>query len=96
MDSQFKHATAEIESHRNLQQERLDKLLLQELGKDSKTSVDVVDALTETFLKNNKAELIDPLGVQEIVASMEKSIQDFESNVDWVLSESNGRTMIVV
>ena len=93
---QFKHATAEIESHQKLQQERLDKLLLQELGKDSKTSVDVVDALTETFLKNNKAELIDPLGVQEIVANMEKSIQDFESNVDWVLSESNGRTMITV
>jgi hypothetical protein len=58
--------------------------------------VDVVDALTETFLKNNKAELVDPLGLQEVINTMEKSIQDFESNVDWVLSESNGRTMIVV
>lgn len=94
--SQFKAATTEIESHQKLQQERLDKLLLQELGKDSKTNVDVVDALTETFLKNNKAELIDPLGLQEVIATMEKSIQDFESNVDWVLSESNGRTQITV
>jgi hypothetical protein len=94
--SQFKHATAELESHQKAQQERLDKLLLQELGKDSKTNVDVVDALTETFLKNNKAELIDPLGLQEVIANMEKSIQDFESNVDWVLSESNGRTQIMV
>ena len=94
--SQFKAATAEIESHQKAQQERLDKLLLQELGKDSKTNVDVVDALTETFLKNNKAELIDPLGLQEVITTMEKSIQDFESNVDWVLSESNGRTQITV
>lgn len=94
--SQFKTATADIESHQKAQQERLDKLLLQELGKDSKTNVDVVDALTETFLKNNKAELIDPLGLQEVVTNMEKSIQDFESNVDWVLSESNGRTQITV
>ena len=94
--SQFKTATAEIESHQKVQQERLDKLLLQELGKDSKTNVDVVDALTETFLKNNKAEIIDPLGLQEVVTNMEKSIQDFESNVDWVLSESNGRTQITV
>jgi hypothetical protein len=94
--NQFKVATAEMESHQRLQQERLDKLLLQELGKDSKTNVDVVDALTETFLKNNKAEIIDPLGLQEVVTNMEKSIQDFESNVDWVLSESNGRTQITV
>ncbi len=94
--SQFKSAAADIESHQKIQQERLDKLLLQELGKDSKTNVDVVDALTETFLKNNKAELIDPLGLQEVVTNMEKSIQDFESNVDWVLSESNGRTQITV
>jgi hypothetical protein len=94
--SQFKLANADIESHQKVQQDRLDKLLLQELGKDSKTNVDVVDALTETFLKNNKAELIDPLGLQEVIATMEKSIQDFESNVDWVLSESNGRTVIVV
>jgi hypothetical protein len=94
--SQFKTATAEMESHQKVQQERLDKLLLQELGKDSKTNVDVVDALTETFLKNNKAEIIDPLGLQEVVTNMEKSIQDFESNVDWVLSESNGRTQITV
>lgn len=94
--SQFKHATSEMESHQKVQQERLDRLLLQELGKDSKTNVDVVDALTETFLKNNKAELIDPVGLQEVINTMEKSIQDFETNVDWVLSESNGRTQITV
>jgi hypothetical protein len=94
--SQFKHATSEMESHQKVQQERLDRLLLQELGKDSKTNVDVVDALTETFLKNNKAELIDPVGLQEVINTMEKSIQDFETNVDWVLSESNGRTQIRV
>ena len=94
--SQFKRATNDVESHQKTQQERLDKLLLQELGKDSKTNVEVVDALTETFLKNNKADLIDPLGLQEVINAMDKSIQDFETNVDWVLSESNGRTTITV
>jgi hypothetical protein len=94
--SQFKRATNDVEAHQKTQQERLDKLLLQELGKDSKTNVEVVDALTESFLKNNKADLIDPLGLQEVINAMDKSIQDFESNVDWVLSESNGRTVIMV
>lgn len=94
--SQFKRATNDVEAHQKTQQERLDKLLLQELGKDSKTNVEVVDALTETFLKNNKADLIDPLGLQEVISAMDKSIQDFETNVDWVLSESNGRTTITL
>jgi hypothetical protein len=94
--AQFKKAMADMESHQKTQQERLDKLLLQELGKDSKTNVEVVDALTESFLKNNKADLIDPIGLQNIINAMDKSIQDFESNVDWVLSESNGRTAIIV
>lgn len=93
---QFRKATLTVENHQKAQQERLDKLVLQELGKDSKTNVEVVDALTETFLKNNKAELVDPLSLQVIINAMDKSIQDFESNVDWVLSESNGRTAIIV
>ncbi len=94
--AQFKKAMADMESHQKTQHERLDKLILQELGKDSKTNVEVVDALTESFLKNNKADLVDPLGLQNIINAMDKSIQDFESNVDWVLSESNGRTAIII
>jgi hypothetical protein len=94
--AQFRKATTDVESHQKLQQERLDKLILQELGKDSKTNVEVVDALTESFLKNNKAELIDPLGLQDVISKMDKSIEAFMTNVDWVLSESNGRNVIVV
>lgn len=94
--TQFRKAQNDVEAHQRQQQERLDKLLLQELGKDSKTNVEVVDALSESFLKNNKAELIDPLGLQEVINAMDKSIQDFETNVDWVLSESNGRTVITL
>jgi hypothetical protein len=93
---QFRKAQNDVEAHQRQQHERLDKLLLQELGKDSKTSVEVVEALSESFLKNNKAELIDPLGLQEVINSMDKSIQDFKTNVDWVLSESNGRTLITL
>jgi hypothetical protein len=96
MRAQWNYSSNEVERHQEIQQERLDKMLLQELGKDSKTSVEVVTALTETFMKNNKAELIDPLGLATKIKELSDELDNFETNVDWVLSESNGRTIITV
>lgn len=96
MKRQWVDITAEVERHQEQQQARLDKMLLQELGKDSKTSVDVVNSLTEAFLKNNKADLIDPLNLEQTIKTISDELDAFRTNVDWVLSESNGRTIIQV
>lgn len=94
MQSQYKIANDMYNLHQEAEQVRIDRLLATELGKDSKTSVDVVKNLTDTLLAENKAELLDPLNISVGIARLKKSIEDFETNVDWVLSESNGRTMI--
>ena len=96
MKNQWEDVSESAANHQAAQQERLDKLLLQELGKDSKTSVEVVQALTDSFLKNNKAEVIDPLGLEARIGEMTRELEEFETNVDWVLSESNGRITITV
>lgn len=75
---------------------RLEKLLHSELGKDVKTSPETITALTNTFRENNKVELVDPLGLSERTRELEEEIEDFETNVDWVLSETNGKTMITI
>lgn len=92
------HATVqrEFEEHRKAEQVRVERLLQSELGKDTKTNVDTVTALMETFLAQNSAEILDPLGLAARIAALSKSIEEFETKVDWVLSESNGRTMITV
>ena len=96
MKQQWVKAVEEVEQYQTTQQERLDKMILQELGKDSKTNVEMVTALTDTFLKNNKADLIDPLGLETKIKTLSEEFDTFETNVDWVLSESNGRTMITI
>lgn len=96
MQQQWQQVQREYEHHNQTQQERLDKLVLQELGKDNKTSVEVVQNLTEAFWKNNKAEVVDPLGLEQRIKDYSKDIEEFELNVDWVLSEANGRVMITV
>ena len=75
---------------------RLERLLTSELGKDVKTNPETITALTNTFRENNKVELVDPLDFAKRVAEMEEEIDSFNTNVDWVVSESNAKTMIEV
>ena len=75
---------------------RLEKLLHSELGKDVKTSPETITALTNSFRENNKVELVDPLDLSERTRELEEEIESFETNVDWVLSETNGKTLIEV
>lgn len=96
MKSQSSDIKEMLKDHQEAQQSRIDRLLSAELSKDSKTNVDTIKSLTETFMADNKAEVIDPLNIDERIMSMEKEMEDFETTVDWVLSESNGRTLISV
>ena len=75
---------------------RLERLLQSELGKDVKTNPDTLAALTNTFRANNKVEMVDPLDLATKIADLEEEINSFETNVDWVLSEANGKTTIEV
>jgi hypothetical protein len=96
MREQYAAVQREFEEHQRQEQIRVERLLQAELSKDTKTNVETVTALTETFLAQNKAEIVDPLGLAARISALAKSIDDFETKVDWVLSESNGRTMIIV
>lgn len=75
---------------------RLDRLMTSELGKDVRTNPETVAALTASFRETNKVDLVDPLNMSEKIKALEKEIDTFETNVDWVLSEANGKTMIEV
>jgi len=87
VDTEYKNATEAVEK-------RLDSLLSSELGKDVKTNPETISALTSSFMANNKVELVDPMDLKKMTKDLEDEIDSFESNVDWVLSEANGKTMI--
>jgi len=89
VDAEYEKATEAVEK-------RLDALLSSELGKDVKTNPETIAALTSSFMENNKVELVDPMDLKKMTKDLEDEIDSFESNVDWVLSEANGKTMITV
>lgn len=87
---------AEYSSANEALERRLDGLLTSELGKDVKTNPETITALRTSFLETNKVELVDPLDLMKMAKDLSDEIDSFESNVDWVLSEANGRTQISV
>jgi hypothetical protein len=89
VDDEYKEAMETLEK-------RLDGLLTSELGKDVKTNPDTITALRNSFMETNKVEVVDPMNVKKMAKELEEEIDSFESNVDWVLSEANGKTMIEV
>lgn len=96
MQSQLYHANAKFQEQQEAVDARLEKLLHSELGKDVKTSPETITALTNSFRENNKVELVNPLDLTARVRELEDEIESFETNVDWVLSETNGKTLIAV
>lgn len=99
LDAMKDHLTAKREQYeqaKSKMDERLERLLQSELGKDVKTNPDTLAALTNTFRANNKVEFVDPLDLATKSKELETEISAFQTNVDWVLSESNGKTRIEV
>ena len=84
----------EFKTHQHNEQQRVERLLTIELGKSSKTDVDVIKSLTDALLAENKAEILDPLHLGDKINVMKKEIEEFKTTVDWILAESNGRTLI--
>lgn len=87
--SYYKEKQAEVQG-------RLDRLLQSELSKDVRTNPETLQTITTSFLENNKVELVDPLDLKEKVKRLEQEVEEFETNVDWTLSQANGTAMIEV
>lgn len=77
-------------------QTRLDDQAKVLLGKDVKKESTEYSDFVSTFLKNNEYTLVDPLKVLDVLKKMESEVEDFKSNVDIALTESNATTSIEV
>jgi len=97
MKRELAEVTRKVEAHNQQVQKKLDRLLEVEFGKDQvKSNVENMETISESYLRNNRAETMDPLHLEDKISQLEESIMNFESEVDLVLSESNALTKINV
>lgn len=64
------------------------------VGKEGKVNQELIKSVTEGFDAANRLELVDPIKIREWVESEIESIENFESEVDFVLSEANSTIKI--
>lgn len=93
---QYNRAITQVTEANEALPEKLETYLINILGSKDKQSADEVKLHTETFMKRNEYELIDPMNIKKIIDTLTAQIEEFESEVDAVLSESNATTFIEV
>jgi hypothetical protein len=83
-----------IDVHNDEVQRRLDRLIEASVGSDSNKKE--TDSISKPFLKRNKAELVDEIGIQGVIENLKAEIDDFKDDIDIELSTSNALTFIEV
>jgi len=82
------------------QKPELEKNIMEMLNNNLKTEKNIdseaFNSIGKTFLEANEYRLLDPCGLQVVIDKLDKDIDEFESEVDFVLSESNAVTKITV
>ena len=96
LKSQFVSHNNNVESQNSQLSGKLETYLASVLGEKSSRSAEDVKMHTKVFEDQNRFELIDPRHIANYIESLEKEIDEFESQVDYVLSESNATTFFEV
>jgi hypothetical protein len=90
MKSQRQNIRNRVDAENSNASQRLQRLLESNFGKDNtKTDPDSIKKTEEAFWSNNRWTITDPLNLDVKIERLENDIEDFTTNVDFALSESN-------
>lgn len=88
--------TGVVEEKNEDAESRLQRLLEANFGKDQKAKDGEYQVISKPFMEANKTVTIDPIGLKTEAERIDKEIDEFETDVDYALSESNIKTTIEV
>ena len=76
-------------------EDNINKMVETKMGTDKSKSDDIAD-LKRIFRESDTTTLVDPLNIQNKIDELEKSIEEFELNIDFTLSEANAINTIEI
>lgn len=94
LKAQFNRADREVRAYEDNLQANLENYIkntTKELN-----NKDLIDSLTESYKNLNEVVMIDPNNLRAVIDEMTKENDQFNTEVDYVLSESNSNTFIEV
>jgi hypothetical protein len=96
MRQQYGDAMARVEQENARARSNLENSLAKaNTDSNSGEKMNVTD-YSKSYMKIHSTEIFDPIKLEEKINSLEKFITDYESEVDFVLSEKNATTKISV
>lgn len=96
LQHQYRQALTRVAQENDALPQKLEVYLVNILGNKEKQVKDEVELHTETFMKRNEFELVDPINSAKVIKELEERIDEFDSEVDSVLSESNATNFIEI
>ena len=86
----------QVERQNQLMETDLQKILEINFGKNTttRTNSDDIENISKTYREHNKAEVLDAVGVDVKIKEIEELINRYETESNFVLSESNATTKI--
>lgn len=96
LKAQYVNAMHNIETRNESLKNNLESYLKSVIGEKDKSDPEVVSKFEKQFYDHNEYYLVDPCKINDVINELEKEIDEFESEVDYKLSESNTITKITV
>lgn len=94
----YAEVTNRVNSVESNNEAKLQQLLNTALGGDKAGAGnkvdDIIKNMSDSFKKANEVKLVDPINVSALIDALDKEITEFDTEIDAVLSETNGKTEI--
>lgn len=94
LESQYSNAVNTIDYENATVDHAIEKMYTALMGKESAVDEKFESKMFKEYRNTNEYELIDPINIEKYIAELRESIEVFEMNIDYVLSESNALTKI--
>ena len=94
--NQYSNVRRYYDNERDSLKESTSRYIAGLLTDKSVVSADKIAQLEKDYRELHEKEILDPIGIAEEIKKLEKEIKDFETEVDYVLSDSNASTLVEV
>lgn len=96
LKTQLNKNMAQVSKKNEEVESRLDEQIQIMLGSDKQSKTAGLEGFINQYKEQNEWELVDGLEISKEINKLENEIEEFENNIDFVLSESNAITFIEV
>jgi len=96
LTAQYSAVRRDYDNARDSLTEATSKYIASLINDKSVVSADKIAQLEKDYRELHEREILDPIGIAEEIKKLEKDIKAFETEVDYVLSDSNASAFVEV